>query len=102
MDKDELRHILRGFLDKNDCMTAFPVKRKMKVYALFWLAQYFEAGKVYSEKEINAIIREHTTFDDPATLRRELFDNRFLNRQSDGKEYWLEEKKPLITDFKLD
>ena len=34
----ELEHILRNFLDGNGKLTAFPAKRKMKLYALLYLA----------------------------------------------------------------
>jgi len=44
----ELTHILRNFLDINGKLTAFPAKRKMKVYCLFYLAQKFEAEKDYT------------------------------------------------------
>lgn len=35
----ELTHMLRNFLDENGKLIAFPAKRKMKIYYLFYLAQ---------------------------------------------------------------
>lgn len=90
----ELAHILRNFLDASGKLTAFPAKRKMKIYCLFYLAQKFETEKEYTEQEINNVLLDWHTFADPATLRRELYDYRFLDRSLDGKVYRLAEKQP--------
>ena len=95
----ELTHILRNFLDTNGTLTAFPAKRKMKIYCLFYLAQKFESEKDYTEQEINNVLLDWHTFADPATLRRELYDYRFLDRSRDGKVYRLAEKQPTASDF---
>jgi len=92
----ELTHILRNFLDINGKLTAFPAKRKMKVYCLFYLAQKFEAEKDYTEQEINSVLLDWHTFADPATLRRELYDYGFLDRSRDGKVYHLVKKQPTL------
>ena len=86
--------ILRNFLDANGKLTAFPAKRKMKVYCLFYLAGKFEAGREYTEREVNDLLLSWHTFADPATLRRELYDYGFLDRSRDGKVYRLAEKQP--------
>lgn len=90
----ELTHILRNFLDASGKLTAFPAKRKMKIYCLFYLAQKFETEKEYTEQEINNVLLDWHTFADPATLRRELYDYRFLDRSRDGKVYRLGEHQP--------
>lgn len=90
----ELTRILRNFLDADGKLTAFPAKRKMKVYCLFYLAQKFESEKDYTEQEINNVLLDWHTFADPATLRRELYDYRFLDRSRDGKVYRLAQKQP--------
>ena len=90
----ELTHILRNFLDATGKLTAFPAKRKMKLYALLYLAQKIPADTDFTEREINDILLDWHTFADPATLRRELYDYRFLNRSRDGKVYRLAEKQP--------
>lgn len=90
----ELTYILRNFLDASGKLTAFPAKRKMKIYCLFYLAQKFETEKEYTEQEINNVLLDWHTFADPATLRRELYDYRFLDRSLDGKVYRLAEKQP--------
>ena len=90
----ELTHILRNFLDGSGKLTAFPAKRKMKLYALLYLAQKIPADTDFTEREINDILLDWHTFADPATLRRELYDYRFLDRSRDGKVYRLAEKQP--------
>ena len=66
----------------------------MKVYCLFYLAGKFEAGREYTEREVNELLLSWHTFVDPATLRRELYDYGFLDRSRDGKVYRLAEKQP--------
>ena len=90
----ELTQILRNFLDGNGKLTAFPAKRKMKIYCLFYLAQKFEAEKAYTEQDINNVLLDWHTFADPATLRRELYDYGFLDRSRDGKVYRLAKEQP--------
>ena len=91
--------ILRNFLDENGKLTAYPSKRKMKLYALIYLSQKFEAKVIYTEKEINEILNCWHTFGDPATLRRELYTHRFLDRSKNGTNYFMEEHQPTIEEL---
>ena len=95
----ELTHILRNFLDGSGKLTAFPAKRKMKIYCLFYLAQKFEPEKDYTEQEINNLLLDWHSFADPATLRRELYDYHFLDRSRDGKVYRLAQMQPTAADL---
>ena len=95
----ELTHILRNFLDATGKLTAFPAKRKMKLYALLYLAQKIPADTDFTEREINDILLTWHSFADPATLRRELYDYHFLDRRRDGKVYRLAEKQPTAADL---
>ena len=61
-----------------------PRKRAKRLILLNHLAQGFEPGQRYSEREVNAFLRAFD--DDVATLRRYLVDDSFLDR-SNG-EYW--------------
>ena len=97
----ELEHILRNFLDDRKRLTAFPAKRKMKLYALAYLAQKIEADRDYSERELGDILLDWHTFADPATLRRELYDYHFLDRSRDGKVYRLAQKQPTPEELGL-
>lgn len=87
---------LRNFLDAEGRLTGFPAKRKMRMYALLYLARRFEADRVYAERDVNELLHQWHTFGDPATLRRELFDARFLDRSPDGREYRLSPDRPTL------
>lgn len=93
--------ILKSFLDENMRLKAFPARRKMKIYALIYLAEKFTAGREYSEKEVNALLNEWHTFSDPATLRREMYDYRFFDRSRDGRVYKLCENQPTMKSLGL-
>jgi len=97
----ELKHILRNFLDANEKLTAFPAKRKMKLFTLLYLAQKIPADTEFTEREINNILLDWHTFADPATLRRELYDYGFLDRSRDGNVYRLAEKHPTPEELDL-
>ena len=90
----EPTQILRNFMDADGKLTAFPAKRKMKIYCLFYLAEKFEAGRDYTERQVNDLLLSWHTFADPATLRRELYEYHFLDRSRDGKIYRVAEKQP--------
>ncbi len=97
----ELEYILRNFLDKDGKLTAFPAKRKMKIYCLFYLAEKLEAETDYTERQVNDLLLSWHTFADPATLRRELYDYRFLDRSPDGRLYRLGANQPTMEELGL-
>lgn len=90
----DLNHILRNFLNPEGKLVSFPAKRKMKIYALLYLSEKFEAEREYTEQEINEVLLDFHTFADPATLRRELYEYHFLDRSRDGKVYRLTAVQP--------
>lgn len=90
---------LAPFLDGQGRLTALPAKNKKKLLALWYLAQKISAAQSYSEAEINDLLDSLTTFHDPATLRRELYNKRLLHRTADGGCYWREAALPTIEDF---
>lgn len=55
--------------------------------ALHQLLQDFDARRIYTEREVNDLLR--TRHDDPATLRRYLVDARLLARDAHGTVYSL-------------
>lgn len=93
--------LIQPFINEAGKLTAFPAKRKKKLLALFYLAGKFQSDTVYTEKEVNALLGEWHTFSDPATLRRELYDYRFLDRSRDGREYRKGANPPSLEDFGL-
>ena len=83
----EISRDLLPFLDKNGRLISLPAKHKKKLLALWYLAGKIEAGRAYSEPEINDLLDEWTLFHDPATLRRELYNKRQLDRTTDCRRY---------------
>ena len=79
---------LRPFLDEQGRLTAFPAKCKKKLMALEYLASKLAVGETYTEDSLGDLLDRWHTFHDPATLRRELYNNRFLDRSPDGRAYW--------------
>lgn len=90
---------LRPFMNERMQLTALPAKHKKKLAACYYLAGRLEGGRRYTEAEINDLLDAWTTFHDPATLRRELYNKRLLNRTADGKTYWKEEEIPPLAEF---
>jgi DNA-binding transcriptional ArsR family regulator len=86
LDLDEQdRKVLRDYC-VGQRLKQIPTKEKKLVAVLRWLATRFEPGKTYTEREVNAIIEQ--AHPDYATLRRELVDFHFLERQGGGGTYW--------------
>lgn len=71
----------------------FPRKEKKKLIVLAEIARRFEAGREYTEKEVNEVLR--AVFDDYVTLRRYLIEYAFLARTRDGARYWTTTSAPF-------
>jgi hypothetical protein len=81
---DERARVLATFI-KDGRLVSIPAQYKKRRYVMEELARSFEWGRLYDEKEVNAILK--TFHDDVASLRRELIDQRFMMREN-GR-YWL-------------
>ncbi len=93
---------LKNYLDNMGRLKLYPSKKKYKILALMFLASKFEKGVIYTEKEVNELLDNAHTFNDRCLIRRELFNKGFLGRLDDCSKYWLEEKQPILSDFKID
>ncbi|MDE6838539.1 MAG: DUF2087 domain-containing protein [Acutalibacter sp.] len=80
---------LKNFLDGDGRLVKLPARRGMRQEALAYLAEKFQPGRTYTEREVNELLLCWHTFGDPATLRRALFDCRFLDRDPYGRSYRL-------------
>lgn len=74
---------LEGQLD------TFPSKEKRKLIVLQYIIGRFELGRIYSEREINEVLK--IIYGDFATIRRALIVYGFMNRSKDCSEYWIKE-----------
>lgn len=90
---------LSPFLTPDGRLAALPAKHKKKLAALWYLAGKLDAGRQYTEPDINDLLDAWTLFHDPATLRRELYNKRLLDRSADCSRYWRAEALPSLTDF---
>jgi hypothetical protein len=80
------RRALKQF-DSRGRLVRWPAKYSIQRLALWVFWTRFDSRRVYSEKEVNAVLKAGNAFDDHVTLRRELIDHRLLARKSDGSEY---------------
>lgn len=78
-------------------LKALPSKYKKKLIAIYYVATKLEKRK-YTEKELNQEIDKWTTFHDPATIRREMYNTHLLERDKNGSCYSLGEI-PQIKEF---
>ena len=81
---------IKAFLDEDGKVKVWPSKRAKQLAVLEYLAHSFEAGRDYTEKEVNAILMAAHTFGDFFLLRRELVEAKELRRTIDGARYWRE------------
>ena len=78
---------LRSKGESGLAIASWPKHQKEKLVLLRRVAGLFEDGRLYAEKEVNAILMP--VWDDHVTIRRYLIEYRFLDRKPDGSAYWL-------------
>lgn len=84
---------LKTILNSENQITIWPAKGSRKIAVINYLANKFKEGRTYTESEVNEILNNLHTFNDPALLRRELYEKGFLDRDTNGSKYWKVEKK---------
>lgn len=86
---EEHQEIIQKFLPEgiNGRLIKFPPKEKQRLIVLREITKRFESDAIYTEKEINQLLNE--IYDDYVMLRRYLIEYGFLDRKSDGSQYWL-------------
>lgn len=77
--------VLRAFF-RDGRLRSIPAAHGKRQIVLDVLAQDFEPGVRYSEKQVNLIIGKRHP--DAAALRRYLVDDGFLEREGGGGSYW--------------
>jgi len=80
---------LQRLLDAQGRVVRWPAKRRDQLLILEYLAAQFAPGRDYSEKQVNALLigHMHPVFKDYAIIRRELYDQGYLDRERDGSRY---------------
>lgn len=83
----EEQDVLRKYT-QNGRLLSLPSRQKQTLVLLRWLATMFQQNTLYTEPQVNAIIKavyEH----DFVSLRRDLVDFGYLRRERGGGKYWL-------------
>ena len=83
--EDADRTMIRESYFQGNRLTSIPPGSRTWRFVLEKIAESFEWGRIYDEKEVNAILKE--IHPDAATVRRQLIDQKFLMRER-GR-YWL-------------
>lgn len=76
-----------GQFDSRGRLQRWPVKYSVQTLALWVLWTLFDGRRVYTEAEVNQILKAANAFGDHATLRRELINHRLMSRKSDCSDY---------------
>ncbi|TYQ12810.1 UNVERIFIED_CONTAM: hypothetical protein Cloal_3845 [Acetivibrio alkalicellulosi] len=85
-DKILKKYFKQGF---DGPLETFNMKEKSKVVVLKHILKKFDSQRVYSEGEVNEILKK--VYDDYVTIRRYLIEYGFLERKTDCSQYWVKE-----------
>lgn len=91
----EDKQILHAHI-QGSVLTHLPSKPKRTEVILRWLITRFDPGRMYTELEVNEVLK--TVYrTDPVSLRRDLVDFGYLRRERGGGKYWVtpEGEKPV-------
>lgn len=78
---------INRFLNETGQLTIWPKKHADKQLVLEYLANKFVYGRIYTEKEVNEILKQWHTFQDWPLLRRSLVDSGMILRDRSGYAY---------------
>lgn len=81
--------------DSRGRLVRWPNKYSVQKLAMWVLWSLFDGRRVYTEHEVNQVLKAANAFGDHVTLRRELIDHRLMSRRSDCTEY---RKLPVVPD----
>ena len=91
-DKEREQTLKNLFREGTDGpLDVFPSKEKRKFIVAEHLANRFEIGKAYSEREVNEILKR--AYPDFATIRRFFIDYGLMERSYDGRTYMKTERE---------
>jgi hypothetical protein len=69
-------------------LVRWPHKFSVQRLAMWVLWTQFDGRRIYTEREVNEVIKRWNTWGDHVTLRRELINHQLLARKSDCSQYW--------------
>ena len=89
--KEEITNInLSSIISPDGIVLRWPRKKEEKQAVLDYLITKFEAGVEYKEIQVNMILKKWHSFGDHALLRRELYDNFYMDRNPEKGIYWVQ------------
>ncbi len=80
------QQVLREYTSNGE-ITMLPSKQKKTLVILRWLSTRFEPDRLYTEPEVNAVLKTVYAHD-YVSLRRDLIDFGYLRRELGGGKYW--------------
>jgi len=83
---DNARKALLQF-DSRGRLLRWPTKFSVQTLAMWVLWTLFDGRRVYTEREVNEVLKAANDFGDHVTLRRELINHRLMSRDSDCSNY---------------
>jgi len=86
------REILQIYLNTDGSIRQLPTNQRKLDVILHYVAEQFDFGRTYTEKEVNQMIGAMHA--DISGLRRDLIDVGYLGRERDGSAYWRIGKLP--------
>lgn len=83
---EKVRRVLAAYVNEDGSLKQIPMRAGKLQVILDYIVEAFPFGLIYTEKEVNMIIRRFHL--DTSGLRRDLIDRGMLARKSDGSQYW--------------
>lgn len=80
------RKVLKDYLQEDGTIRHLPTNQRKLDVVLRYIAEQFDFGKTYTEKEVNTVIGALN--EDISGLRRDLVSVGYLDRERDGSAYW--------------
>jgi hypothetical protein len=92
--EEETRECLGKYFEEGDGLKlkSIPTKYKKEFIVIRRIAEVFDKGRTYTEKEVNALLAP--IYHEHVIIRRMLVDFGFLQRKADGSAYWSEKDIP--------
>ena len=79
------RKVLKDFFE-GERLKEIPASRKKRAVVLRWLAQRFQPGRRYTERQVNILLQRY--HEDTATLRREMISDAHRLMRRERGVYW--------------
>lgn len=83
--------VIRNYTNADGTIKTIPTQQKKLLAILHYVSRDFELDKKDSEKEVNQMLEKYHP--DYAFLRRSLVDFKIMEREDNGRTYWLKKEE---------